>query len=426
MLPARAGQEKPLRARTCKIDGEAAAGAVILVPSSKSLQGASFLSFFDDDEATEATVQSPRTPRVRARATPRPSPRRPQQGGGGAGGGSSHERQQLLMRRRIAAGAGVVLLIVIVLVVNGCLKGRKEQALKDYNQSVTQIVGKSDEEVSRPLFATLAGAAGSTPQQVEQHVNEYREAAKTQAQDAEHFSVPGEMTAAQRNLLLALNLRTEGIDKVGEQVRTALGGQSQQASTYIAGAMGTFLASDVLYSQRVAPLIQEALKAAGINESTPASSPFLPNVGWLEPTTVQNRLTGKSSSSSSSGPLAPGTHGHALTGVSVGATTLQPSSTGAVNHVKAGANPTFTLMVENSGSNAETNVKVEVSVTSGGVTKKATHTIDKTEPGATVPVDIPVQGVTLNAASRVTGYIQPVPGEVNIENNKQTYDVVFE
>ncbi len=381
------------------------------------------MSFFDDDDEAHDTGPLPRAPRTRAgAAAPRPSPRRPQHAGG-AGGGGSLDRQQLLMRRRIAAGAGVVLLIVIVLIVNGCLKGRKEQALKDYNQSVGRIVGESDTQVSHPLFVTLAGASGSTPQQVEQHIDEYRQTAEGQAQSAKNLNVPGEMTAAQRNFLLLLNLRSEGVHKVAEQVRTALGGQSRQASRYIAGAMESFLASDVLYSQRVAPLIQQTLSGAGIGEQTPATSDFLPNIGWLEPTTVQARLTGKASSAGS-GPVAPGTHGHAITGTSVGATTLAPAP--AVTHVHAGANPTFTVMVENGGSNAETNVKVEVTVAGGGKESKASHVINKTEPGSTASVDIPLEGVTLSAASRVTAYVQPVPGETNVENNKQTYDVVFE
>jgi hypothetical protein len=379
------------------------------------------LSFFDDGEET-APRPSNRAPQPTAAAPPqRPQPRRPQH----LAGTLPLDQHTVMVRRRVAAGVGVVLLIVIVLIVNGCLKGRKEQALKDYNQSVAQIVGKSDAEVSRPMFVALAGASGSTPQQVEQHINEYHEVAQSQAQSAKNLNVPGEMTSAQRDLLLLLDLRSEGVAKVAEQVRTALGGQSKQASKYIAGAMEIFLASDVLYSQRVAPLIQQTLSAASINEQAPTTGNFLPNLGWLEPTTVQARLTGKAASSSG-GPVAPGTHGHAITGVSVGATTLQPASTGTVNHVHAGANPTFTVMVENGGSNAETNVKVEVTVASGGKQPKGSHVINKTEPGSTASVDIPVEGVTPSAASRVTAYVQPVPGETNIENNKQTYDVVFE
>ncbi len=382
------------------------------------------MSFFDDDE-DEPTRPEPGTPRTRAGAAPRPSPRRPQGGRGGGGGEGSLDRHALLVRRRVAAGVGVVLLIVIVLIVDGCLKSRKQSALKDYSQSAQRIVAQSDTEVSRPMFTTLSGASGSTPEQVEQHINEYRQQAEAQAQSAKNFSVPGEMTSAQRNLLLLLDLRTEGVAKVANQVRTALGGQSKQASTLIAGDMENLLASDVLYSQRVAPLIQQTLNANGIHDQTvTTTSNFLPNLGWLDPETVLTRLTGKPSSSTPNGAIAPGTHGHSVTGVTVGASTLQPAP--AVNHVHSGANPTFTVMVENGGSNPETNVKVEVSVTSGGKQLKASHVINKTEPGNTSPVDIPVEGVALNAASRVTVYVQPVPGETNIENNKQTYDVVFE
>jgi hypothetical protein len=378
------------------------------------------LSFFDDDE-DEPTGPSPGAPRTRARTTPpRPSPRRPQ--GAGASGGSL-DRHALLVRRRIAAGVGVVLLIVIVLIVNGCLKSRKQSALKNYNQSATQIVGESDRSVGRPLFTTLAGASGSTPLQVGVQIDGLRQQAESQAQRAKSLSVPGEMTAAQRNLLLLLDLRTEGVAKIAGLVRTALGGQSKQASTYIAGDMENFLASDVIYSQRVAPLIAQTLSANGIHEPTAATSSFLPNLGWLAPGTVLSHLTGKAASSSN-GAVAPGTHGHAITGVTVGATKLAPAP--AVNHVHSGANPTFTVMVENGGSNPETNVKVEVTVTSGGKQLKASHVINKTEPGNTAPVDIPVEGVALSAASRVSAYVQPVPGETNTENNKQTYDVVFE
>ncbi|HEY7829131.1 MAG TPA: hypothetical protein VIC06_01020 [Solirubrobacteraceae bacterium] len=380
------------------------------------------MSFFDDDE-DEPTGPSPATPRTRVGATPRPSPRRPQSGGAGAGGGSL-DHHALLVRRRIAAGVGVVLLIVIVLIVNGCLKGRKQSALKDYNHSATQLVAESDRAVGRPLFAALAGASGSTPLQVSVQIDGLRQQASAQAQRAKGLSVPGEMTGAQRNLLLLLDLRTEGVGKVAEHVRTALGGQSKQASTLIAGDMENFLASDVLYSQRVAPLIAQTLGGNGIHEPTASTSNFLPNIGWLEPATVLTRLTGKSSSSTPNGAVAPGTHGHSVTGVTVGASTLQPAP--AVNHVHSGANPTFTVMVENGGSNPETNVKVEVAVTSGGKELKSSHVINKTEPGKTSPVDIPVEGVALNAASRVAVNVQPVPGETNTENNKQTYDVVFE
>ena len=82
-------------------------------------------------------------------------------------------------------------------------------------------------------------------------------------------------------------------------------------------------------------------------------------------------------------------------------------------------------MVENEGSNAQTNVKVDVAVTSEGNTLDASHLIDKTEPGSTSNVYIPVHGVALGAASRVSVNIEQVPGETATENNKGTYLVIF-
>jgi len=378
------------------------------------------LSFFDDEDEEPPTTVRP----AQTQQQPRPQPRRPQRGGGragGAGGSESIDHHAMMVRRRIAAAVGVVLLIVIVLLVNGCLKRGKQQALESYNRSVNQIAQASESQVARPLFTTLSGAGGKPALDVEVQVDQLRRQAQELAERAKGLSVPSEMTAAQRNLLLALDMRVEGLAKVAGLVREALGGQAQQAAGKIAGDMEMFLASDVIYSQRVTPLIGQTLTAGGIGGQTTASSRFLPNLGWLTPSTVQSRITGQSTGAG--GSVAAGTHGHSLKGVSVGANTLAPSPT--LNHVSGGSNPTFTVMVENAGSNPETNVKVDVAVTSEGRTLYASHLIDKTEPGSTVNVDIPVNGVTLGAASRVTVNIEAVPGETETENNKGTYIAIF-
>ena len=326
-----------------------------------------------------------------------------------------------MVRRRVAAGIGVVLLIVIVLIVNGCLKSQKTQALKDYTRSVSRIVTESDQQVSRPLFAALSGASSKQSIDVETQVDQLHLEAEKQAAQAKGLGVPGEMESAQRDLLLALDLRAEGVEKVANLLRKALGGHAKQASTQIAGDMENFLASDVIYSQRVAPLIEQTLKAGVAEGQTVASTRFLPNIGWLEPTMVQSRITGQASSSSSA-PVT-GNHGSALKGVSVGANTLAPEPT--LNHVSGGTNPTFTVQVENSGEFPETSVKVDVTVTAAGKQYPASHTIEKTEPGKTVNVDIPVTGVPLSAASKVEVKIETVPGENDSENNKSTYLAIF-
>ncbi len=371
------------------------------------------MSFFDDDEET-AQRPAGRAPR----APQRPSPRRPQR----AAGSLPLDQHTLMVRRRIAAGVGVVLLIIIILLINGCLKGQKTDALKSYNHEVSLLAQEFDEHVSRPLFSALSGAGGKSALNVEVQVDQLRVQAQELAKRVKALSAPGGLADAQRDLLLAFDLRTEAVTKVAALTPTALGGQGKQAIGQIAGDMEIFLASDVLYSQRVAPLIQQELKEGGVEGLTTAPSRSLPNIGWLEPTTVENRITGKSSGSTQSETVT-GNHGSALKGVSVGATALE--SEPALNHVSGGSNPTFTVQVENSGEATEHNVKVDITVTAGGKQFKASHAIEKTEPGKTVSVDIPVTGVPLGSAAKIETSIEGVPGENDLENNKQTYLAIF-
>ena len=328
-----------------------------------------------------------------------------------------------MVRRRVAAGIGVVLLIAIVLVVDGCLKSQKQQALKSYNRNVSQLAQESNEQVSHPLFSELSDAGGKSVLSVEDQIDQLRIQAQDLANRAKDLSVPGEMTAAQRNVLLAFDLRAEGLTKLAGLVPTALGAQGKQATTQIAGDMENFLASDVIYSQRVAPLIQQTLASAGIHGLSTASTRFLPNLGWLEPSTTAARISGQATSSAQNGQPVTGNHGSALKGVSVGTNTLEPEP--ALNHISAGSSPTFTVQVENSGEFPETNVKTDVTVSAGGKQLKASNLIEKTEPGKTVSVNIPVTGVPLGVAAKIEVYVEGVPGENDLENNKGIYLAIF-
>ena len=374
------------------------------------------MSFFDDGEDTEPRPSS-RAPRQGGSVTPQPPrPRTP------AAAGSPTDHHTVMVRRRWAAGIGVVLLILIIVLVAGCLSSDKQQKLKDYNRTVNELVRESDSQVTRPLFGALTGASSKSALNVEVQIDQLRMQAQKIADRAKDLSVPSQMSAAQRNLQLVLNMRAEGVTKVAALTPTALGGQGKQATTLIAGNMEIFLASDVVYSQRVVPLIQEELASAGVHGIATASSHSLPNLGWLEPTTVQARISGQSASAQN-GQVAAGTHGSALIGVSAGGAKLESEPT--INHISGGSNPTFTVTVEDAGTNPETNVTVDVTVTASGKQFKASHAIEKTEPGKTMNVDIPVSGVPEGAASKVEVLVHPVPGETNAENNKATYLAIF-
>jgi hypothetical protein len=51
--------------------------------------------------------------------------------------------------------------------------------------------------------------------------------------------------------------------------------------------------------------------------------------------------------------------------------------------------------------------------------------IEKTEPGKSLNVEIPVTGVPLSVAAKIQVSVDGVPGENDLENNKGTFLAIF-
>jgi hypothetical protein len=376
-----------------------------------------FLSFFDEgDEPT----------RVRSRPA---RPRRPATAARGGGAGAPPDRQTARLRQAVGLGALVVLAFVIVLGFKGCLDSRKDNQLKDYNRNVTAVVNDSDQSVGKPFFQRMANGSRDS-QGLGVQINQLRVAAEDDVKRAKAFDVPGDMKSAQRNLELVLNLRAEGLTKIADQVPGALGrGQtSEDAINNIAGEMQNFLASDVVYAERVAPLIKEALDRNNVKGQQITGSRFMTDVSWLAPATVAARL-GRSSTSStgSTGAAAPGLHGHGLLGTSIGAVALQPEAPGVVNRVPWSANPTITVKFANQGDNDESNVKVSVSVkATTGKPVTATKTIGQTKAKTDSTVNISLgTAPAAGTPTTLSVLIAKVNGEKKTDNNRSSYTVIF-
>jgi hypothetical protein len=368
------------------------------------------LSFFDEGDE----------PRTRV-FEDEPRPRAPRPRGGGRPPGRIDE-QTLLVRRAVAGVVGLIVVVLIVLGIRSCVNSQHQDSLRSYNTNVSSIVQASDGQVGTPFFQYLSQAGGKSPLDVEVQINQYRATAEQQLKQAQALDVPGEMAGAQQNLVLALQFRAEGLAKIADQIRSALGGtNSQDAINVIAGEMRLFLASDVIYGQRVVPLISQVLADQHIGGQTIASSQFLPDSGWLSPQVVSTRLTGHGASS---GPVRPGSHGHGLLSVSVNGQTLASSPT--VNHVTYTPNLAFDLKVANQGSNDEFGVGVSITISGSGTPITATKTIDTTKAGTVTDVLIPLtQTPPLGAPVTLTGAVAPVPGEKVLSNNKLSFTVVF-
>jgi hypothetical protein len=366
------------------------------------------VSFFDDEPDEPTRVTRPARPRrATAGATHAPPP-------------------DIARRRQLVLFAGLaVFAILIILFARSCSSTHHKNSLKDYNREVTSIVQSSDQQVSRQLFDVLG--SGGQPQDIQVAVSQVRLVAEEDVKRAKALSVPGDMAPAQRNLELTLNLRENGVRKIGELLPKALSSQAsaQDALRGIAGQMQAFLASDVVYSQRVAPLIQEALDDNGVHGQTIAQSQFLPSIGWLDPAQVANKLNPDAGvgSGGAAGQPKPGTHGHGLVSVKAGGVVLQP---GGVNRVPATAPLPVDVTFANQGQNDESNVSVVVTITGGRKPITARKRLNQTKAGMNATVTVQLASVPPKQSSRtMTVTVQPVPGEKKTDNNKQSYTVLF-
>jgi hypothetical protein len=304
------------------------------------------VSFFD--EADE--------PRRAGRARRAPS------AGRGSGRRPPTDQQTLLVRRLIAAAAIVVVIILLIVLVKGCVDSRHEKALKDYNRNVTMLLDDSKNAVSDPLFEALQGAGSQPATQVQETINQLRAVADEKLQQAQRLDVPGDMQEAQDDFELVMSLRRDGVRNIADLIQPAISGSAaaSDAIDRIAGEMNAFNASDVIYSQRVAPLLLRGLRENGVaasydgtaGERVAPYSNFLPNIGWISPTNVARQLGASGGGGGSDGGApAPGLHGHQLDSVSVGGVELTP---GGSNELPASPPPTFTVTFTNGGEHDET------------------------------------------------------------------------
>jgi hypothetical protein len=367
------------------------------------------VSFFDDEPDEPTRVTRPARPRR-------------------AGSRDGHVPDSDIARRRQVAliGGLAVVAIILIFLVQSCTSTRHKNALKDYNRDVSSIIQSSDDQVSKQLFDVLGGSAAARDVQVA--VNQVRATADDQLARAKNLSVPGDMKPAQRSLELALGFRATGVRRIADLLPRAQSNQPSAAEAVrgIAGQMQAFLASDVVYSQRVRPLVQEALSDNDAGGQDTATSKFLPSLGWLDADQVASRLNPEASSDSStgSGAAKPGTHGHGLVSVAVGNAALTPGTT--PNRVSATAPLTLDVTLANQGENDESNVKVTVTITGGGTPITQTKRLNQTKAGTNATVAVVLAKLPArNTSATMKVTIAKVNGEKTTDNNTQSYTVLF-
>ncbi len=370
------------------------------------------MSFFDE-------VEEPRTP-------PRTQPRRRRSSG--AGRRPPSDQQSIQVRRAVLA---VILLVVVVLIavgVHSCQVSARNSSLKTYSNNVESLINQSNSTGTK-LFQILSSSpSASSATSVQNSINATRASADEQLSHAQSLDVPDAVKTANRNFLLTMQMRDDAITQIATQIQPALGNQASKDAVYaIAAQMARLYASDVVYKDYATVQLARALHSAGIAvggaDGQPiAAGQFVPNVDWVTPAHIASALNVTlPSSSSSTGPIAPGLHGHELNSVAVGGTTLQ---TGSSNTIPASPAPTFTLNFTNSGTNNETDVVCEVSVS--GTSDKGTTTVAETIAGKPATCKVTLKSPPAKGNATVVATIERVRGEKNITNNTLSFPVTFQ
>jgi hypothetical protein len=335
----------------------------------------------------------------------------------------------------VAVFVGALILLLLVLAVRACNTSRHKEALRNYNAQVSGIATESRQNGAQ-FFEAMEQGGEQAPQDLYGSIIQFKNAADKSLEQASRLDVPDDMRSAHESLLIALELRRDGLTAIAENIKTALGDEGEAADKAIkgiAGQMRSFDASDVLYQSRVTPFISQALQDANVGTDIEVQpSPFMRDINWVSDAYVASRLGQQLSNGGGDGdgerggaePTGPGLHGTGLDATSYGQTTLQPGS----NRLTYVAGQAFSVSFTNQGDNDEFNIKVTVKIEreSGGSPITLTKTVQRVAKGEKATVTLPLnREPPLDTIVNITSTVASVPGEKTKDNNTATYPSVF-
>jgi len=331
-----------------------------------------------------------------------------------------------MVRRGLAAGAGLLVVILLIFLVQGCLEARNDRALQDYVRDTSALMRESQQN-SDALFRLLGGEDSGGDVDVANQLNTLARESERIVERAEATDRPDDLAATNDYLIQTLELRRDGLKVIASDLPTAIAQQRdrREGTSRIAAAMQNFLASDVVYQTRVQRGAEEALKSQGLRSANVSPSQYLPEIDWLDPATVADRIgkIGSGADGANDGEATPGLHGNGIAATTLGGQALTP---GVSANIAAGSDLTLDVQIANQGENTETDVKVNVTIGSGGDAVELDGTLDEIAGGETKSVEIPVDETPPTGQEvPITVSVEPVPGEEKTDNNEQEYSAIF-
>lgn len=368
------------------------------------------MAFFDDD---------PPTQQRRSAGPPRPPrPSRP----------SGRASEQDIRTRRLLALAGLLfVLLAMAVLLKSCVDSSRRNALKDYNQQLNELARSSEENVAEALRQLMSATDDNAVEQGSA-IDTLAKDSATLTERARDLDAPGSLSAAHFNAATALSLRATALARIADRLPVARGTARAAAATateQIAGQMTALMASDVLWQLRVTPFIKERFEDEDLSTNPVEPSIVLKDKAWTTTATVANRIGGESEQEDPAAEVAPGLHGHGITSVTANGKTLTPGDQPTT--VERGSALEIVVNVANQGEHNESRVRVIVTATQqagGARVINESKTIPTTTAGSETPVRIPISDPP-SSAVKINVEVKGVPGEENLDNNKQSFNVLF-
>jgi hypothetical protein len=362
------------------------------------------VSFFDDD--AEVTQVAPPAPRPRRKRTNR-----------------SRLRIQRLV---IALLALFVIVFVLALVVRSCQQNAKESSYRTYFSQIQQVQTDETKKVGTPLAALLADPTRYGKAELKTRLATIVKAQQTLTDETSKISPPGKLKDLHQVLVQGQQVRQAGVRQVQAGLLAALSGKNLHATARkLAALSGYFTGPDVYYATLYQRQAQQIMSGDGVRNVAVPPGGFFTRTGVFSASALQTALHSVSSSTSLSG-----LHGVALDGVAINSNGKTTTFTaGGSNRFVASVGLVVLVTVKNTGSSAQTNVPVKVTLTGPGLPSAQTQsaTIANLPVGATrtaqvTDLSIATTAITKSLTLKVVA--GPVPGEKVLSNNHATYTIV--
>ena len=141
------------------------------------------------------------------------------------------------------------MVVLLLFAIRGCLDARKERNFENYLRDLSALVTTSN-QLSGEFFQRLEDPGDASKIEFQDQLGSSRGTGEDLLKRAQGLDSPDELSQAQEDLMLAFELRRDGLTSIVEQIPIALGDEDRtEAFTQIADDMRQFLASDVLYAR---------------------------------------------------------------------------------------------------------------------------------------------------------------------------------